>query len=57
MWAKYGGAQGFPLVLWDVCIIPKYEVGLDLIDIAMVVFWNLNGLLDVSSGVLNGRFC
>jgi hypothetical protein len=34
LWAKYGGAWGLPMVPWDVCIMPKDEGGLGLIDVA-----------------------
>lgn len=34
LWAKYGGALGLPMAPWDVCIMPKDEVGFVLIDVA-----------------------
>jgi hypothetical protein len=34
LWAKYGGARGLPMVPWAVCIMPKDEGGLGLIDVA-----------------------
>jgi hypothetical protein len=34
LWYKSGGAQGLPMVLWDVCIMPKDEEGFGLIDVA-----------------------
>lgn len=30
LWYKYGGAQGLPLVPWDVCIMTKDGGGLGL---------------------------
>lgn len=32
LWTKYGGARGLSMVLWDVCIMPKDEGVLGLID-------------------------
>ena len=50
-WAKYAGAQGLPMVPWDIYIIPKDEGGLGFIDVvtqenilvAKWVVWFLDG--------------
>lgn len=34
LWYKYDGVRGFPLVAWDVSIMPKDEGGLGMIDFA-----------------------
>ena len=34
LWGKYGGAQGLPMVPWDVCTMPIDDNSLDLIDVA-----------------------
>ena len=33
LWSKYNGEKGLPIVPWDVCIMPKDEGGIGLIDV------------------------